>query len=1618
MEQKGFVLINKGMRRDITISKVGESAAFDNRNIRITATDKDTLLSVTNERGNKKIENLEFDGTLIGYGVLNNYLILFTADGDVSRIYRVEYSGGTFRSILIFSGDLKFSDDYPIETIVDYETEDIQKIYWLDGKNVLRYLNFSDTYLKSHLTTGELYNNPVFDFKDDAAWFDSNRPSTSSPSVTIEKDFSGVARPNGTAQYFISYYNKNGQQTGIVWSSPLVYLSPADRGGAADQTNTCVVTLSMSGLDTTFDYVRLYQIVRTTQDGQVVAYLVGESATQSGKATIVDNGTHLETVDPTSFLYLGSVDVIAGTMTHKDNVLFLGNLKSVGNVGVDDLQSTINANAFILHNENFQYGIDWESNIVSFTYSSDATEETSGIPYVTATGYYPYENQLKYTNAQISTFKGGEKYRFALRFIRANGTMSKSFWVGDKVNPYYPVMKSSGNISRPLAVCKIPTVITEAATVAGFSGVQLMIAEATYADRSVQAQGVVSPTMFNLYDRVLGRVFAQSSWLFRHLGGNNYLTHLSSLSRSDTSSAELQCNWWDDTSVAPCPLFGVVDGKFKNAPTGFSNDITSLRIIVDVLAQRFPSATAHGYITIQYFADGSETPVKTFKRNLGKNGFWNKTLSKRRIVEAWLSAYEDADIPVEYRATTDTMYKTIDEAFDNCSGASWGKATYANPSGGGTLKLNYTSLDKSNLYAKYNREYFFEDESIVTLNSPEITYEAVNLDRNNGLKFRIVGAARLTGNISDYDIKAVDSAFIGDNLLSLNFSKPNISNEITGLSAWPLFIEKGYRKKLGEDEYEYLDTPYYYMTYMWHKSGSIPDYSDNAVQWSILTKKIFANLRFSMYTVYNNYGANTWSVTPDDLRQINSLSADMYELRRGVDKVNYLSNVDSVISVPEDVNYPIYYSNEIFNANTRCNVEATDKTVPTPVHMTYHTEPHAVLSLPYNNNVETILPYIYSDEAFNIDSIDSGLYAPWYKSDYSGKRLLYRSINPTDSDAVADLTQGCYGQFSSGYLNAVSNTYSGITDVEGLWGLRNAIMPLKLQLQRSIYAILNIQNDGLTKQYFVDVYSIFDDSTGVSARIIKYANYPESEFEICVRSEIPISKVSGIVYFQGGSFEYSQVVNENTDCKIIVKNPVLPYGKTPTSFSCTVEYSYSYKNSTGVKCKLIPDLNIPNAQLYYDDDLDSTYYRESFLRYAGVHNASVIDPLTNVESVEFVNVQTVPNYIYILDKNHTFTQAGIYDITYKKPLQEQYAFDNYGMLSNGCEYLFIGELYKDYDELSRNNVALDTRYGGVSESAVEACTFVKAGPVIKLNETSIIERNSSAELDCNAFFERLIGLDTFSDKSFSLDFYGKNKQLEHIDLSMLNQLAQSSFYPTSENMVTTLSVECDSDGNWYSVISDFPDAILTNLMTDPNYKIVLMRYGYARRGKYRMFIDKRGNYRNSYTTRRSLRDTDGTTLQMSDSYRHCRKGERNRLPAKRYRIIGVDLLISGLSMEEQLASSTWKLPTGQRTMDYKNSSLVTDYAAPLTLPPLRKGSITRNGRFAQKAKNGIRDLFIGLYHKENGSWRLCSNICQVRGCNSDKTMVWEFVESNIAYSASDIKQSSTIEVAEDAEHTT
>ena len=97
-----------GMQRDRSVSKQSPEFLWDALNIRMTARDGDTLLSITNERGTSVVKDsssvtprdIEFKGTYLGHCVINNYLIVFTTDNSKDYIYRVDKSNNYHTDLL------------------------------------------------------------------------------------------------------------------------------------------------------------------------------------------------------------------------------------------------------------------------------------------------------------------------------------------------------------------------------------------------------------------------------------------------------------------------------------------------------------------------------------------------------------------------------------------------------------------------------------------------------------------------------------------------------------------------------------------------------------------------------------------------------------------------------------------------------------------------------------------------------------------------------------------------------------------------------------------------------------------------------------------------------------------------------------------------------------------------------------------------------------------------------------------------------------------------------------------------------------------------------------------------------------------------------------------------------------------------------------------------------------------------------------------------------------------------------------------------------------------------------------------------------------------------------
>ena len=1008
MQNKVSVNTNIGMSRDRSISKPDNQLAFENHNIRITARDKDTLLSVTNERGNTPIVfssssdaqssdytglfATEIVGTLLGYAVLNNYLVLFTTAAGTDYIYRIEYKNALneWYLRLLYRGSLGFSVYNPIETISLFETEDVQKVYWVDGKNQPRVINIKKSYFTIVNSEPVFFKNTIFDFVTDY-----NHSGFNKLSVTITKQQLGMGSfPAGTIQYLCTYFNKYGQETNPVYVSPIYYISPDDRGGDAETTYTCSFKVSLSNADSDFDYVRIYAILRTSESGTPISYIAGTINIKTETLSIIDTGQGDNVViDPTILLYIGGREISAGTFSHKDNTLFLGDIQFTGSKNDVQIERAIS--------ESFMFDTEtYISNNVSFFLSNSASLNA---PYYSNDGLYPYKSQLNSSSDKITGFKGGEKYRFAIQFVTATGQKSRAFFIGDAENPYYPMIDTATNtIKRPLPRVNLPDRVVSSATAAGYVEVILLMAEASDGDRSVVAQGIISPTVFNLGQRSNNAPYAISSWYMRPRNSQINSRHFESVNNISTITYDSE-----DTSkvksanVTFCEIQNITPEKtpYYNEDS-FDTSMIKVAHVTTVTSLQNQAVTLRLY-AIFLFSDGQQAVWRVSNdENSDAISFdfptsgdptaqhYNNLLSlqpkysgggRLSKLESVYKAYKEAFLSNVVK--DETLVPSSNDIMENIDLSGRQVTNAINR----IANLDIQGGASKTRYARDNSEQYYVDENIVTLNTPDI--DKLQSSDLSGLKLRIIGIAEVTSNISDYTIQTTTGRSPSASVYRTDFNHVGSEN-IEGIVTYPLLYDVSPVDSAGkplepqEKETSSLSevggVPAYFDIYPFHKEGSIICGSALKEEYSRIEKKTYANLRYCYNTKYLWTGSRTW--TPQSNVAITATtgdqSAQFKQLRLGTDSYIYQGTYDylSTTGTKEYSIFGVSPDTDMSESSIRGTVDKAITSTSEAVRIQFQSLPHAVIKFGKVNGKNEILPILSNEQAI---TFPEGYYLPW-----------------------------------------------------------------------------------------------------------------------------------------------------------------------------------------------------------------------------------------------------------------------------------------------------------------------------------------------------------------------------------------------------------------------------------------------------------------------------------------------------------------------------------------------------------------------------------------------------------------------------------------------------------------
>lgn len=547
--------IFQGLKRDTHQIRQDAKFLWDALNIRITNRDDSTLFSITNEKGTYNT-GVSLQKHYVGHCVLGKYLVVFTAedDGSDNYIYRIEKTSTGYKTVILYheseATDYSWSPSNPIEAIGDYEGEFIQKIYWVDGVNQPKVINIAKPELDgitpiSGADLSSHYNRESFNFIQKLEleeW------------VRVTKLYGGGMFSPGTIQYAFTYYNKYGQESNIFYTTPIQYISPKGRGGNPEERVSNSFKLAINNFDRNFEYLRIYSIHRTSIDATPAVKRVVDLAITNDINTIVyiDTGTTGDTVDPTKLLYIGGEEIYAGTICHKDGTLFLGDIKVV--------RPSI-------------FSIVKREHIKSLTVnaSSSKTYHKNIVNVGNSNGYYQHYNNLE----TIPGFKFGETYRLGIQFQHNSGKWSDPMFIKDEVMSDNIKPDSVDSIkpdstdtfySRPIFQVTLDEETISYAKSLGYKKVRGLIVPPTTHDRTILAQGMLCPTVFNVGNRVSNTPFSQSSWFLRPNlnldksspgyipgttmantekileGASVEFRHLHSLLSRDNRGAEIQCN--------------------------------------------------------------------------------------------------------------------------------------------------------------------------------------------------------------------------------------------------------------------------------------------------------------------------------------------------------------------------------------------------------------------------------------------------------------------------------------------------------------------------------------------------------------------------------------------------------------------------------------------------------------------------------------------------------------------------------------------------------------------------------------------------------------------------------------------------------------------------------------------------------------------------------------------------------------------------------------------------------------------------------------------------------------------------------------------------------------------
>jgi len=282
------------------------------------------------------------DMYVIGGVELRDSIILFTTNNTRSQIYKLTITGvsnGEIDTLTLLYDDeynvddsrLEFNVNNRIKAIARYETPNIQKVYWTDGINPLRYMNIN----KECTTNGD-------PFTTDGDYWGVDKFELL-PKVVLDKPtITGITTGTiSTGMVFYAYqlYIENGAESAISYiSDPLHVTSASDyyssdlyyEGDGVDPVTSkgFIININMSG-NNTFDRLKLIRVHYESFNQVPSIYVAADIPINLDNAsiTLTDIGSVITELTVEEFAIDSTEIFICQELATKNNILFAGNIE-------------------------------------------------------------------------------------------------------------------------------------------------------------------------------------------------------------------------------------------------------------------------------------------------------------------------------------------------------------------------------------------------------------------------------------------------------------------------------------------------------------------------------------------------------------------------------------------------------------------------------------------------------------------------------------------------------------------------------------------------------------------------------------------------------------------------------------------------------------------------------------------------------------------------------------------------------------------------------------------------------------------------------------------------------------------------------------------------------------------------------------------------------------------------------------------------------------------------------------------------------------------------------------------------------------------------------------------